>query len=49
MLVDMGQLRDRVGGCRMTAAVTDHGGGGGRPWGMVISRGGEIATRVDQG
>jgi hypothetical protein len=43
--VDMGYLRDRVGGRRMTAAIGDHGGGYVWLGGMVMSKGGEIASR----
>ena len=40
----MRNLRDRLAGRRGMAAVGDHGGEDGGLGGMVISRGGEIAT-----
>ena len=43
----MRNLRDRLAGRRGMAAVGDHGGGDGGLGGMVISRGGEIATPCD--
>ena len=45
----MGYLRDRVRGCRIAAAVADHGGGETSLRGMVMSLGGEIATPTERG